>query len=985
MAYDYNKSKQMYQSMTKEQQQQFVNQNKNDANFKQFMSDYMNDINGKNQTNTQSNFNNWQKNLPEMPTEMAVPSWEEQKPLNQETPTVQKTENQTYWKTEFDKNEKLDESMFNEAPWKITVKEWTAQQTGKPDYQLSSEARLNEMKGNLDQYFKDSPRMFSDRQTFNKVFEYNNRESEAQRQLLDSYRKRKEDMDKASQYTSWEAIGNWIKNSEITTDQLNLIKEYNPEAYQKWQEQQEDEIMKRIVNDIVPPLLEEISQNMINMMNNLWIQPQDAEDIEWVYNETMDRTQAWQTMDDANRTVKQIEEVNNKRTAIMNRYAASTWWTVSDALAAARMQKALAPYDTQLQWLQYQYQDYANLFSQKQAAAYQAAAVRQMQAQENQRVWNQRLTALWFAQTAMSYRTPEQQAQLRLQEQQAQNEMQLLQQSRLNDLNLYNKYATSKLENQLQSELTDLSVKDPTQLRANLNNVLSDYYKNYWDIIQRPQSQVIDDVLAYAEEHGVSVAEALRENFIKPLQNKKEYKNMIATNYAAPNSTTNVWYTKMTINWKDYLIQWNSIIDPASMWIGVGNSDAKPYNIVSPEVMEAWVDYIMANTQQGQSYGQCGKFVNDYLVNIWATASNNRYFGNEDVWTRENRCNQQFATKWAIAVFNYDLKSSDWINHWHVAVVTKTYDDWSFDVVESNYPSWQTVNKRHVSANDAHCLWFINPSLWASSTQWYNAQDPYSWVSGYTSTGKEINAGWWITSLESSFNRWEKLTDTQRKSIETSYWISTDQFNEQMWRYMDYVETKQMVDSILDVKARAMKLKEWAMDSENDNLKWSMDLSIAEKWYANFRQNVFTTDDTIERIQKGKALYDNLMSNAGFQKYLDMKNNWAQFWIMTDSEWNKVDSSVAPLKWEQKDDLFLENLNDMINWYDEVLKALWYDVSSTPTPQKNNQTPDMSSMQNSSTWSLAWNVTHQSWLLSKYVNGHREFSYDWWLTWIVVD
>jgi hypothetical protein len=58
------------------------------------------------------------------------------------------------------------------------------------------------------------------------------------------------------------------------------------------------------------------------------------------------------------------------------------------------MQKALAPYDTEMQGLQYQYQDYANLFSQKQAAAYQAAQVRQMQASENQRVWNQRLTAL---------------------------------------------------------------------------------------------------------------------------------------------------------------------------------------------------------------------------------------------------------------------------------------------------------------------------------------------------------------------------------------------------------------------------------------------------------------------------------------------------------------------------------------------------------------------------------------------------------------
>ena len=54
-------------------------------------------------------------------------------------------------------------------------------------------------------------------------------------------------------------------------------------------------------------------------------------------------------MEDANRTVRQIEEANNKKTAIMNRYAASTGGTQSDALAAARMQKAIAPYNEQLQ------------------------------------------------------------------------------------------------------------------------------------------------------------------------------------------------------------------------------------------------------------------------------------------------------------------------------------------------------------------------------------------------------------------------------------------------------------------------------------------------------------------------------------------------------------------------------------------------------------------------------------------------------------
>ena len=87
-------------------------------------------------------------------------------------------------------------------------------------------------------------------------------------------------------------------------------------------------------------------------MNNLWIQPQDALDIEWIYNSTMESTWAYQTLADANNTVKKIEGVLEKKNAIMNRYASSTWGTVSDALAAARMQKAIAPYNEQLNGLQ---------------------------------------------------------------------------------------------------------------------------------------------------------------------------------------------------------------------------------------------------------------------------------------------------------------------------------------------------------------------------------------------------------------------------------------------------------------------------------------------------------------------------------------------------------------------------------------------------------------------------------------------------------
>jgi hypothetical protein len=80
---------------------------------------------------------------------------------------------------------------------------------------------------------------------------------------------------------------------------------------------------------------------------------------------------------------------------------------------------------------------------------------------------------------AYSYRTPEQQAQLKLQTQQISNNMALLQQSQLNDLSLYNQYATGKMKSQLEYDLTDLNVTDEKQLKTNLKNVLDKYYDEY--------------------------------------------------------------------------------------------------------------------------------------------------------------------------------------------------------------------------------------------------------------------------------------------------------------------------------------------------------------------------------------------------------------------------------------------------------------------------------------------------------------------------
>ena len=750
MAYDYNKVKEQYEKLNDQQKQQFANDNS--WQVQDFLKQY-NAENNQRQTSNESNFNNGNGT-----------NWQNQQ--NFDTPTENKTENQIYWKTEFDKNEQLDKSMFNQAPWQITVKEWTAQQTGKPDYQLESDARLNEMKSNLDQYFATSPRMFQDRQTFNKMFDYNNRESDAQRELLDSYWKRKQDIDNASKYTSWDGIESWMKDADITTDQLNYIKENSPEAYREWQQKQQDEINLRIANLATPADPTDNAELFNTLLQKLNLEPWDPYQIYDNWYNMAERLGVFSDSEKLKSYQNQLDQNHSKMESIMSRYAASTWWTVSDALAAARMQKALAPYQQREVDLQNSYTTLLNGRNSNLAIANQSATALAMQAQEDQRIWNQRLQGLGFAMTTAQYRSPEQQAQLKLQTASIQNDLNLLNQSKLNDLNRYNAYATAKMQNQLQAELTDLSVEDEAQLKANLNNVLSDYYKNYWDIIQRSQAQVVDDVIAYAKKNWISVAQALSENFIKPLQNKAEYKQKVASDYGMLSKQTIT-----TINWKSVImttnpnwsISYQYIEDPDS-----ATSTAKPYDRVDEKVFDTSPqshsyytlrDFIDANepknweTKRGW---QCAYFVNNYLEKIWV----GRYFWNEDIKTRASRCNSDSAKVWTIAVFDYNNISSDWINHGHVWIVVDT-DENGYRVLESNFDknNPEKIQKRYVLNWSSSCKGFFDPSKPASAKS-SGELDTFEWR--------------WNTYNLGAYSWWNDLTDIEKETVISLLTYQTD-------------------------------------------------------------------------------------------------------------------------------------------------------------------------------------------------------------------
>ena len=45
----------------------------------------------------------------------------------------------------------------------------------------------------------------------------------------------------------------------------------------------------------------------------------------------------------------------------------------------------------------------------------------------------------------------------------------------------------------------------------------------------------MDDIINYAKQHKVSIAEAMRKNFIEPLQEKEEYKKLMNKEYGISN------------------------------------------------------------------------------------------------------------------------------------------------------------------------------------------------------------------------------------------------------------------------------------------------------------------------------------------------------------------------------------------------------------------------------------------------------------------
>ena len=964
MAYNYDAAKKAWESMNDQQKKQYTEQNKNDANFQQFAQQYHNE--NYSTGNSNSNVNQWQWTItPQSNTNgsnfnndngsnwgfSSNNGWNNNYNFNNSPLSDWKNWNWNFYgSTQFDQEEQLDKSMFQQGTW-VKVEQGTAKDTWRPDYQLDSDARLAEMTNNLNTYWQTNPEYFSNRETFNKVFEYNQRESDAQRALLDSYWKKKKDMDTASNYNSWDSIYWGLNNAEITPDVFSLIKQMNPEAYQQYQKMLKDEQDKAIAN-LKFTGAEPLDVTLTNIINKLGIQPWDPHKIRQTFEDRLTELNVWQDSEQlrvlGNNIAGLMSAMNNNAQSLSSQLE----WRYSAGYIDARINKAnanlqrqantmLTSYSTLLQWRQ-----------QNIALAYQSAQVEQMQANEDERIFQQKIQWLNFAMQYNSYRTPEQQAALRLEEDQIKNNMELLQKSQENDLALYNQYATAKLNNQIEAELTDLDVSDPAQQRANLNRVVWQYFEKYWDIIQRSQAQVVSDVLAQAKAEWISVAEALKKNFIEPLQSKPEYQQAVKDAYNLNSKTefvkTDNWWWVLTINpdWTfsfEY-IYWNgwsywtwwSAGWMWSNWVyNFSESEVRTWDTIWNDINSIW--HILQS---------------DDWIRIWTYKSKNWYtynvYANREDWIRAT---EQLLKKWYYWKTLADA-AQKWIWQWKDITAAKNVikqawlsldaklDDTNVRKFIEAMWTWEWTLKWQ--SLDEWAKWGKDLSWYALSKEqsWVNA-NPYNWVSWYTSNGKEINAGWWITSLEKYYTQDKWRSDKEMESTLNWYGIDISQFNEQQKKYAEYMMSTELQSTLKDSLERIDALIKWENEENSwvwDYHQWTWDrLSVTTDADGNLKDSWLNPFGIITDAAAGKSLFDYLKNNETLNKYLNLKQAGATFWSMQQAEWDMIASSVSELKWEQNKETFQANLQKVRARLESQLMELdptynpmwWIDIEAT--------------------------------------------------------
>lgn len=446
--------------------------------------------------------------------------------------------------------------------------------------------------------------------------------------------------------------------------------------------------------------------------------------------------------------------------------------------------------------------------------------------------------------------------------------------------------ATSKYN----AENPDMDSTNTTTSKMALNQALDAYYKDFGDIIQRPKAQVVNDVLAYAKSKGISVSQALKENFVTPLQWKSKYKSMVQKKYGTEKNFVD-------IGWVKYLTdsQWNLTLPDTIA------------NLSGSQLMQA----VASGNYNGAKF-------------FWVYATGDP--------TGKNRANiynqvQKDWIEWTLAKYSGTPITIDMINS---AATQYGVDPVMITALMVADSSMGTKGKAVRTLNPWN-VWNTDSGgtvTFGSRQEWVNAvaKNVQSRMNALAKLGGASGTTDWATGylpefepLYAKVSWWKSLTSEERKTVDAS-WVGRQQFMQQSAAY------KATQDAKLKPYVQELITDLWKLD----NISW-VDLQ-------NMRANTPWTDGRDMR-----ATYNKILASTSLQKLIELKSAGATFGALSDNELNFIINASTSLDLWAKQWTLQANLKK----YKEILQKWLNSVWWTTTPQSSWTTYNYSWVQTS--------------------------------------
>lgn len=723
-----------------------------------------------------------------------------------------------------------------------TPKRTTTVQTPKQDqwdYQDNSQARMNQIADNLDKYSVTNPELFDDMSAFYNFFIKDKWRSQDQIDFLWDYYERKQKYGKYDTMTP-DAVGKGLADWTIPQEYLNYIKSTDPNRYNEiiWYKKDAEDTIKNegYLNDAaVMAWIEwwETEPSVIQYANEwrIWMDEDDnliddrrehyaSEEEQWYQKQIADLNAANLDIDN---TVKHDYE------DLVEKYPWATKATLM-AMANDRNAKLLREKENNLVELT-RLQGYVWYMQKERQEMNKAGADSIAQLQKNLWLYYD-YSPQWIAELAQA------------------------------------KYAATNIT------LDQADSWNEIQKQMALQNVLDWYYDKYWDIIQRSEQQVINDVIAYAKKNWVWLAQALQENFVKPLKEKPQFtalENQMAGNW---------WDIKnIYVDWEQQSIWYNPITQETKpVWYSY-NSATWKFDTVSvndfwewdyqknrwavQETMREWANQwwnkedaarnIAANMEWTYLWlNTCGYYVNDYIY--WMTWVK-WPFGSK-IEEKRSACTNtwlKWAKVWDAIVFDWTKAwGVSWVlpEYWHVGIITWfNPQDWSLDVSSTINGKVQTRTIKPWDAWYKNIYWTrsIDYKWWAANL-WY-WENPMSQQIMAMKKSSDLNAAqkedlkfasqaywimydlassWWIEHLLRS-DDWQKMLANLKNAKFIKNWENAtgNQVMDALKNKITDQRNLQTVNDLISVIELKLRKTSWAAIAASE---WSSNFDMLLPW-----------------------------------------------------------------------------------------------------------------------------------------------------------